>query len=148
MSIKFASLVPETKRFPLKVDVPKHWKPSLTVFRELHLKKKKRRRRRKHSDYVTLSKCNRKEFPIQYMKVIVLNNRNSNLENMVYHWLRGKESTCNAEDAGEADSIPGLGRSPVGGNGNLLQYFCLESSMDRGAWWATVQGVKKESDVA
>ena len=110
-------------------------------------KKKKRRRRRKHSDYVTLSKCSRKEFPIQYTKVIVLNNKNSNLENMVYHWLRGKESTCNAEDAGEAGSLPGLGRFPVGGNGNLLQYFSLEPSMDRGAWWAMVQGVKKESDV-
>ena len=81
------------------------------------------------------------------MKVIVLSNKNLNLENMVYHWLRGKESTCSAEDAGEAGSIPGLGRSPVGGNGNLLQYFCLESSTDRGTWWAVVQGFKKESDV-
>ena len=88
-----------------------------------------------------------KEFPIQYTKVIVLNNKNSNSENMVYHWLRGKESTCNAEDAGEAGSIPGFWRSPVGGNSNLLQYSCLESSMDRGAWWAMVQEVKKESDV-
>ena len=41
-----------------------------------------------------------------------------------------KESACNAGDLG---SIPGLGRSPVGGNGNPLQYFCLENSMDRGA---------------
>ena len=37
--------------------------------------------------------------------------------------------------------IPGLGRSPGEGNGILLQYSCLESSMDRGAWWATVLGV-------
>ena len=43
-------------------------------------------------------------------------------------------------------SIPGLGRSPGVGNGNLLQYFCLENPMDRGAWWATVQGGHKESD--
>ena len=43
--------------------------------------------------------------------------------------------------------IPGLGRSPGGGNGNPLQYFCLENPMDRGAWWATVQGVAKESDM-
>ena len=39
--------------------------------------------------------------------------------------------------------IPGLGRFPGEGNGNLLQYFCLENSMDRGASWATVHGVTK-----
>ena len=42
-----------------------------------------------------------------------------------------RESACNAGDLG---SIPGLGRSPGGGHGNLLQYSCLENSMDRGAW--------------
>ena len=41
----------------------------------------------------------------------------------------------------------GLGRSPGGGNGNPLQYSCLENPMDRGAWRATVHGVGKESDV-
>ena len=50
----------------------------------------------------------------------------------------GKESACNAGDLG---SIPGLGRSPGEGNNNTLQYSCLENSMDRGAWWATVHGV-------
>ena len=40
--------------------------------------------------------------------------------------------------AGDAGLIPGLGRSPRGGNGNLLQYYCLENPMDRGAWWAVV----------
>ena len=50
----------------------------------------------------------------------------------------GKESTCNA---GTVGSIPGSGRSPGEGNGNPLQYSCLENSMDRGAWWATVYGV-------
>ena len=39
---------------------------------------------------------------------------------------------------GHMDLIPVLGRSPGVGNGNLLQYSCLENSMDRGAWWATV----------
>ena len=38
---------------------------------------------------------------------------------------------------GDMDSIPGLGKSPGEGNGKLLQYSCLENSMDRGAWWAT-----------
>ena len=50
----------------------------------------------------------------------------------------GKESACSVGDPG---SIPGLGRSPGEGNGNPLQYSCLENSMDRGAWWAPVRGV-------
>ena len=50
----------------------------------------------------------------------------------------GKESACNARDAGDTASVPGLGRSPGGGHGNSLQYSCLESLMDRGAWRATV----------
>ena len=46
--------------------------------------------------------------------------------------------------AGDLGLIPGLGRSPGEGNGNNpLQYSCLENSMDRGAWWATVHGVTK-----
>ena len=52
----------------------------------------------------------------------------------------GKTSACNAGDLG---SIPGSGRSPGEGNGNPLQYSCLEKSMDRGAWQATVHGVAK-----
>ena len=52
----------------------------------------------------------------------------------------GKESTCNAGDPG---SIPGPGRSPREGNGDPLQYSCLENPMGRGAWWATVHGVTK-----
>ena len=51
-----------------------------------------------------------------------------------------KESACNV---GELGSIPGLGRSPGGGHGNLLQYSCLENPTDRRAWWATVHGVTK-----
>ena len=43
-------------------------------------------------------------------------------------------------DTGESGSIPGLGRSPGGGDGNPLQYSCLENPMDREAWWATVHG--------
>ena len=52
----------------------------------------------------------------------------------------GKESACNAGDVG---SIPGSGRSREEGNGNPLQCSCLENSMDRGAWQATVHGVSK-----
>ena len=56
------------------------------------------------------------------------------------HGSDSKESTCNAGDLG---SIPGSGRSPGEGDGNPLQYSCLENPMDRGAWWATVRGVAK-----
>ena len=52
----------------------------------------------------------------------------------------GKEYACNA---GDMNSIPGLGRSPRGGNGNPLQYSFLENPMDRGAWWVIVHRVAK-----
>ena len=52
----------------------------------------------------------------------------------------GKESACNAGDLG---SIPVSGRSPGGGIGYPLQDSCLENSMDRGVWWATIHGVTK-----
>ena len=59
-------------------------------------------------------------------------------------WLSHKESACNAGAAGATGSIPGSGRSPGEGNGNPLQYSCLENPMDRGAWRATVRhGVAK-----
>ena len=49
---------------------------------------------------------------------------------------------------GDIGLIPGLGRSPREGNVNPLQYSCLGNSMDRGAWWAIVHGITKESDMA
>ena len=49
-------------------------------------------------------------------------------------------------NAGDLDSIPGLGRCPGEGNGNPLQLSCLEYPVDRGVWWATVQGVSKGRD--
>ena len=54
--------------------------------------------------------------------------------------LNDKESTCKCR---RCSSIPGLGRSLEGGNGNALQYSCLEHPMDRGAWWGIVHGVAK-----
>ena len=54
-----------------------------------------------------------------------------------------KKLSANAGDAGDLGSIPGSRRSPGGGNGNPLQYSCLENSMDRGAWWAIAQEVPK-----
>ena len=61
-------------------------------------------------------------------------------------WLRSsgsKEPACNPGDKRETGSIPGSGRSPGKGNGNPLQYFCLENLMDREDWWATVHGIAK-----
>ena len=56
-----------------------------------------------------------------------------------------KNLPANAEDIG---LIPGLGRSLGKGNGNPLQYSCLRNPIDRGAWWAAVHGLTKESDTA
>ena len=54
--------------------------------------------------------------------------------------LDNKESACNARDL---SLIPGLGRSPGKGNGYPLKYSCMENSMGREAWWATVHGTAK-----
>ena len=57
--------------------------------------------------------------------------------------LVAKNPSANAEDTRDAGLIPQWGRSPGVGNGNPLQHSCLEDSMNRGAWWATVHGVAK-----
>ena len=56
---------------------------------------------------------------------------------------RDKESTCNAGDVRDTDSVPGWEQSPGGGHDNPLQYSCLEISIDRGSWLATVHRVVK-----
>ena len=58
-----------------------------------------------------------------------------------------KNSVVKEGDIGDAGSIPGSGRSPGEGNGNPLQYSCLENPVDRGALWATVHRVRHESDM-
>ena len=70
-------------------------------------------------------------------------------------WLHGPHSVtlaiknppANAGDVRDANSIPGLGRSPGEGNGNPLQYSCLENRIDRGAWQATVDGFAKSDTI-
>jgi len=57
----------------------------------------------------------------------------------------GKESTYNAQDAGDVNLIPGSGRFTGGGHGNPFQYSCLENFMDRGAWQAIVHGDHKRA---
>ena len=54
-----------------------------------------------------------------------------------------KNLPVNTGDAGDMGLIPRSGRSPGEGNGTSLQYFCLENSIDKGAWWATVHRVTK-----
>ena len=59
-----------------------------------------------------------------------------------------KNQPASAGGTRDASSVPGLGRSPGEGNGNALQYSCLENPSDRGAWWATyIPYGQKESDV-
>ena len=59
----------------------------------------------------------------------------------LFWWLSGKESACQGRRCGFK---PWVGEIPLGkGNGNPLQYSCLENPMDRGAWWATAHGVTK-----
>ena len=75
--------------------------------------------------------------------IIIMQDRNQALVSAYWDLpvaQMAKKSACNAGDPG---SIPGLGRSPGEGNGNPLQYSCLENPMDRGAWWVTVHGVAK-----
>ena len=55
----------------------------------------------------------------------------------------GSDSKASACNVGDLGLIPGLGRSPGEGNGNPLQFSCLENLMDGGAWWATIHGVSK-----
>ena len=55
----------------------------------------------------------------------------------------GSKSKASVYNAGDPGSSPGMGRSPEEGNGNPLQYYCLENPIDRGAWWATVYGDPK-----
>ena len=57
--------------------------------------------------------------------------------------IGGSEVKASAHNVGDLGSIPGSGRSPGEGNGNPLQYSCLENPMNGGAWWATVHGVTK-----
>ena len=65
------------------------------------------------------------------------------LKHGLLRWLRGKESACQCRRPGDAGSIPESGRFPGEGNGNQLQYSCLENPIDRGTWWTTVHGVAK-----
>ena len=74
---------------------------------------------------------------IQSISVLVL------LYFAILDFSDGSDSKVSAYDAEDLGFLPELGRSPGEGNGNPLQYSCLENPMDGGAWWATVHGVAK-----
>ena len=63
--------------------------------------------------------------------------------NCIIDFAGGSDSKASTYNAGDPGSIPGSGRSSGEGNGNPLQYSCLENPMDRGAWQATGHGVTK-----
>ena len=84
--------------------------------------------------------------PLAWRKLIRKELWSSSMHHMSFPGGRMvKTLPASAGNAGGAGSVPGSGRSPGGGNGNPLQYSCLENSMDRGAWWAIPRG-HKESD--
>ena len=89
-------------------------------------------------------------FPKSNNWSVKLGNSSWNSHRTRHDCCREKECTAGGSlvknppaSAGDAGSIPGLGRSPGEGNGNPLQYTCLGNPMDKGAWWATVHGVTK-----
>ena len=75
-----------------------------------------------------------------YYKILTL----GNIDLVLRRWLGGKESACQVGDVG---LIPGSGRFPREGNGNPLQYSCLENPIDRGTWQATVYRAAKELEM-
>ena len=78
---------------------------------------------------------------------IIQSNLNKIIRERASQWAQCKESAASARDAKDMGSIPGSGRSLGGGNGIPLQYSCLENSINRGAWQATVHG-STESEAA
>ena len=82
--------------------------------------------------------------PLGWTNLVLLDNQHVQRASLVV--LVVKSLPANAEDTGDAGSIPGSGRSPGGGHGNALQYSCLENPMGRGAWWATVCRVAKSQE--
>ena len=87
-------------------------------------------------DYIHISRMLGKEWDGKRILYIVMST-------IIRGFPDGSDSKESASNAGHPGSIPGLVRSPGEGNGYPLQYSCLENSMVRGAWWATVHGVTK-----
>ena len=91
-------------------------------------------------EFQRIARRDKKAFLSDQCKEIEESNRMGKTGDLFPGGSEVKASACNARDL---VSIPGSERSPGEGNGNPFQYSCLENPMDRGAWWATVHGVKK-----
>ena len=78
-----------------------------------------------------------------FLRIWLIDNSDISRLKVFWDFPDGSEVKVSACDAGDPGSIPGSGRSPGEGNGNPLQYSCLENPMDGGAWWATVHEVAK-----
>ena len=81
-----------------------------------------------------------------YWKLLKKNDINLDIHalyNGLPRWFSGKESACQCRGQADVGSTPVSGRSPGERHGSSLQYSGLENPMDRGAWWATVQGIVK-----
>ena len=87
--------------------------------------------------------CADHEFGSNFLEAHVYNQYRPTLPVLLPRRLSSKELPSNAGDTGDVSWIPGWGRSPGGGNGNLLQYSCLGNPTDRRTWKATVHGVIK-----
>ena len=86
---------------------------------------------------------NRGDLSKTVLKGILGQMKNTSEKSKTSLWCNAKNTAANAGDARDMGSFPGLGRSSGVGNGNPLQYSCLENFTDRGAWWATVHVVTK-----
>ena len=82
-------------------------------------------------------------FPYSLQKAVIWVESFRTQSSLRMDFPSGSDSEVSAYNAGSPGLIPGLGRCPGEGNGNPLQYSCLENSMDGGAWWATVHGITK-----
>ena len=89
--------------------------------------------------YKSLNNSNLFPFPLSCLELI------AGKEGLP-RWLSNKESAYKLGATGDVGSIPGSGRSPGVGHGNPLQYSCLENSMERGVWWASVHRAAKRHD--
>ena len=97
-------------------------------------------------EYYSTEKRNRflRDTQRMNLKCTMLRKRTQTKKAYRIFWkMMGRENRLGVCNAGDRSSILKSGKSPGEGNGNPLQYSCLENSMDRGAWWATVHGVAK-----
>ena len=86
-------------------------------------------------------------FPVSFQPLHTFKSLNLWFEDLLCFRQFSQEPPANTQDAGNVNLIPGSGGFPEGGNGDPLQYSCLENSMGKGAWWATAHmGLQRGHD--